>query len=82
MTRRIDDLIKSCALTKGRRDPSKRWDDPAGAFRLVVVDIFGASMNGPEVSDETARGLGQERQPHPARGGLRGAHGRAHRLGR
>jgi hypothetical protein len=44
----VDALLRSCAMKRGQ--PS-----PAQAFRLVVVDIFGASMNGPETSDETAR---------------------------
>lgn len=49
----VDDLITSAGM----------WDDlhgdgsfdPEFAFSLIVIDIFGASMMGPETSDETAR---------------------------
>lgn len=50
----IDALLRSAAIWTDR-DGSENWSDPAFAFKLVVIDIFGASMMGPETSDETAR---------------------------
>lgn len=50
----VDDLIKSAAIWTDH-DGSENWSDPAFAFKMIVIDIFGASMNGPETSDETAR---------------------------
>jgi hypothetical protein len=56
----VDDAIQTAArckaesiLTNGRQVFDD--EDAAGAFALVVIDIFGASMMGPETSDETAR---------------------------
>ncbi|SNT37547.1 AAA family ATPase [Tropicimonas sediminicola] len=56
----VSDLLQTCAhvnasrvLARGGRVGNLK--DPKGAFALVVVDIFGASMMGPETSDETAR---------------------------
>ncbi len=58
----IDRLIESCANYAARRrmqaGEAVYWgqeNNPKGSFDLIVVDIFGASMNGPETSDETAR---------------------------
>ena len=56
----ITDLLQSCGIGNSHRKLArgeKVWNekDPKGAFSLIVVDIFGASMNGPETSDETAR---------------------------
>jgi hypothetical protein len=56
----IDALLQTCGIKAARRKIArgeKVWNpsDPRGAFGLIVVDIFGASMNGPETSDETAR---------------------------
>jgi hypothetical protein len=51
----IDALLSTCAIHRALRAGDGRWTDPAGAYRLIVVDIFGASMNGPETSDETAK---------------------------
>ena len=51
----VDDLLRSCAISAAMRDDDDDWRDPAYAYRLVIIDIFGASMMGPETSDETAR---------------------------
>ncbi|EYD74086.1 hypothetical protein Rumeso_04339 [Rubellimicrobium mesophilum DSM 19309] len=51
----IEALLSTCAIERALRAGDRNWTDPAGAFRLIVIDIFGASMNGPETSDETAR---------------------------
>lgn len=51
----VNDLIKSSAINCSEREGTDDWDDPAFSFKLVVIDIFGASMMGPETSDETAR---------------------------
>jgi hypothetical protein len=56
----IDALLKSIAHFKALRIIQSGGnvandEDPSGAVALIVVDIFGSSMNGPEVSDETAR---------------------------
>ena len=53
-------LLKTCAYIKARRTLAEGGkvanpDDPTGAVALVVIDIFGSSMGGPETSDETAR---------------------------
>lgn len=50
----VNDLIRSCAIWTDE-DGSENWSDPAYAFKLIVLDIFGATMMGPETSDETAR---------------------------
>ena len=50
----VDALIRSAAIWTDP-DGSENWSDPAHAFKLIVIDIFGASMMGPETSDETAR---------------------------
>lgn len=50
----VKDLIRSCAIWTDE-DGSENWADPAHAFKLIVLDIFGATMMGPETSDETAR---------------------------
>lgn len=50
----VNNLILSCARTFNADDP-EAWNDPAYSCRLIVIDIFGASMMGPETSDETAR---------------------------
>lgn len=42
----VDALVATCILTAAKA---------RSKLRLLVVDIFGASMNGPETSDETAR---------------------------
>lgn len=51
----VNDLLRSCAISSAEREGTTNWNDPSLAFRLVVIDIFGASMMGPETSDETAR---------------------------
>ncbi len=55
----VDLLLTACANNQAERmwSPVETWTQktPAGSFRLVVIDIFGASMSGPETSDETAR---------------------------
>lgn len=51
----VNDLLRSCAINAAAREGDEDWSDPACAFKLVVIDIFGASMMGPETSDETAR---------------------------
>ncbi len=51
----VNDLIKSCAIDCANREETDEWHNPAHSFKLVVIDIFGASMTGPETSDETAR---------------------------
>ena len=51
----VNDLLRSCAIHSAIQEDDDHWNDPAGAFKLVVIDIFGASMMGPETSDETAR---------------------------
>lgn len=53
--RAVDDLLKSCAINSAMREGADDWDDPSFAFKLVVIDIFGSTMMGPETSDETAR---------------------------
>lgn len=50
----VDALIRSAAIWTDK-DGSENWSDPTYAFKLIVIDIFGASMIGPETSDETAR---------------------------
>lgn len=50
----VNDLIRSCAIWTDH-DGSENWANPAHAFKLIVLDIFGATMMGPETSDETAR---------------------------
>jgi len=50
----VDELILSCARNFNAADPDA-WSDPSYSCRLIVIDIFGASMMGPETSDETAR---------------------------
>lgn len=50
----VDALIRSCAIWTDT-DGSENWSNPAFAFKMIVIDIFGASMMGPETSDETAR---------------------------
>lgn len=44
----VEALLASCAIKRRQQGPDR-------AFRLVIVDIFGASMMGLETSDETAR---------------------------
>ncbi len=51
----VNDLVRSCAINCSEREETTEWEDPAHSFKLVVIDIFGASMMGPETSDETAR---------------------------
>ncbi|MAU53984.1 MAG: hypothetical protein CMN17_16800 [Roseovarius sp.] len=51
----VNDLLRSCAINCATREGNADWHDPSFAFKLVVIDIFGASMMGPETSDETAR---------------------------
>lgn len=56
----IAKLISACAYWGARKKIEAgqtvyNLDDPTGSVPLIVVDIFGASMNGPETSDETAR---------------------------
>ncbi len=51
----VDELLRSCAIHSATREGEDHWYDPAWAFKLVVIDIFGSSMMGPETSDETAR---------------------------
>lgn len=51
----VNDLLRSCGIDCANRDGSTDWHNPDSAFKLVVIDIFGASMMGPETSDETAR---------------------------
>lgn len=53
--RAVDDLLRSCAINSPWRDDDDDWRDPSSAYKLVIIDIFGASMMGPETSDETAR---------------------------
>lgn len=51
----VNDLLRSCAINAAIRDGEDDFGDPAFSYGLVVIDIFGASMMGPETSDETAR---------------------------
>lgn len=51
----VKDLLRSCAIRTVEADRGDDWHDPSHAYKLVVIDIFGASMMGPETSDETAR---------------------------
>ena len=56
----IAEILQSCAVEVAHRGLARGervWTDqnPRGAFDLIVVDIFGASMNGSEITDETAR---------------------------
>ena len=53
-TNAVNALIRSAAIWTDK-DGTGNWADPAYAFKLIVIDIFGASMMGPETSDETAR---------------------------
>ena len=51
----ISNLLRSVAITAYENGFNDDWRNPALCYRLVVIDIFGASMMGPETSDETAR---------------------------
>lgn len=51
----IDALLRSCAIQSFNSGRDDEWTNWSHAYRLVVIDIFGASMMGPETSDETAR---------------------------
>jgi hypothetical protein len=56
----VTSFLKTCAHWKAWREINAgnrvmHPDDHKGAVGLVVIDIFGASMMGPETSDETAR---------------------------
>ena len=51
----VTDLIRSCSIFNFEQGNSDDWLDPAFGYKLIVIDIFGASMMGPETSDETAR---------------------------
>lgn len=51
----VSDLMRSCAIRSFGSGRSEDWSDHSHAYKLVVIDIFGASMMGPETSDETAR---------------------------
>lgn len=51
----VSDLLRSCAIDRAIQEGEDEWHDPSCAFKMVVIDIFGASMMGPETSDETAR---------------------------
>jgi hypothetical protein len=51
----VNDLLRSCAINSAIREETTDWNNPSFAFKMVVIDIFGASMMGPETSDETAR---------------------------
>ncbi len=54
--RQVGDLIKSAGIYSAtRNEDPENWDEPIGSFDLIVIDIFGSSMMGTEVSDETAR---------------------------
>lgn len=56
----VNSFLKTCAHWKAWREINSgnrvmHPDDHKDAVGLVVIDIFGASMMGPETSDETAR---------------------------
>ncbi len=51
----VSDLLRSCAIQSFNSGRDDEWTNWNSAYRLVVIDIFGASMMGPETSDETAR---------------------------
>ena len=51
----VDALLRSAAIYSAVLNDDDSFNDPYAAFNLVVIDIFGASMMGPETSDETAR---------------------------
>lgn len=52
----VTDLIKSAGIYSSKRnDDPENWECPVAAFSLIIIDIFGSSMMGTEVSDETAR---------------------------
>jgi hypothetical protein len=48
-------LLDTCAHKYAVEDNNPTLRDPIGAFSLIVIDIFGSTMMGPETSDETAR---------------------------
>ncbi|WP_169791123.1 AAA family ATPase [Rubellimicrobium mesophilum] len=51
----VEDLLDACASMRVQRDVVPGPGSPKGAFRLIVVDIFGSSMEGSETDHETAR---------------------------
>lgn len=51
----VNDLLRSCAIQSFNSGRDNEWTNHSHVYKLVVIDIFGASMMGPETSDETAR---------------------------
>lgn len=51
----VNDLLTSCAHKVAVEEDNPGIRDPRYAYALIVIDIFGSTMMGPETSDETAR---------------------------
>lgn len=51
----VNDLLATCAHKNAVVDDNPDLRDPHLSYRLIVIDIFGSTMMGPETSDETAR---------------------------